>query len=127
MDSFFRDVRYSLRLLSKRPGFSVAVIITLALGIGANTAIFTVVDTALLRSLPYQDADRIVHVWENLPREVKPQREASYPDFVDWKTNNQTFESMGGYGQVGLILSGADSSEFLMGGRVSADFFRVLG
>ncbi len=127
MESILRELRYSQRMLAKRPGFSVAVIITLALGIGANTAIFTVVDAALLRSLPYQNADRLVQVWENLPREVKPQREASYPDFVDWKTNNRTFESMGGYGQIGLILNGTDSSEFLMGGRVSADFFRVLG
>ncbi|HKE57564.1 MAG TPA: ABC transporter permease [Pyrinomonadaceae bacterium] len=127
MDSILRDLRYSLRMLAKRPGFSVAVIITLALGIGANTAIFTVVDAALLRSLPYRNADRLVHVWEYLPREVKPQREASYPDFVDWKTNNRTFESMAGYGQIGLILNGAESSEFLLGGRVSADFFRVLG
>src|SRR5215813_3679830 len=77
MDSILRDLRHSLRMLAKRPGFSVAVIITLALGIGANTAIFTVVDAALLRSLPYKNGDRLVHVWETCP--AKLNRSAKHP------------------------------------------------
>lgn len=121
------DLRYATRTLAKRPGFSATVILTLGLGIGANTAIFSVVDAALLRGLPYQNPDRIIHLWERGETNAPSQREASYPDFLDWKTNNKTFESMAGYGEAGLILNGRDSSDFLMAGRVSADFFQVLG
>jgi putative ABC transport system permease protein len=127
MQTLWPDVRYAGRILTKRPAFSALVIITLALGIGANTAIFTVVDAALLRGLPYKNPERLVQVWENLPQGATTQREASYPDFIDWKTNNRTFESMAGFGQAGLILQGPDSAEQVPGGRVSAEFFHVLG
>jgi putative ABC transport system permease protein len=127
MDKIIHDLRYALRVLTKRPAFSAIVIITLALGIGANTAIFTVVDATLLRGLPYKDPERLLQVSENLSQGKARQQEASYPDFVDWKTNNRTFESMAGFGQAGLILNSADSSDMIAGVRVSADFFRVLG
>jgi putative ABC transport system permease protein len=127
MDKFINDLRYTLRVLTRRPTFSAIVIITLALGIGANTAIFTVVDATLVRGLPYKNPERLMQVWENKPQEKTNQREASYPDFLDWKTNNRTFESMAGFGQAGLILTGSDSSDMISGGRVSAEFFHVLG
>jgi putative ABC transport system permease protein len=127
METLFKNIRYALRVLTKRPAFSAIVVITLALGIGANTAIFTVVDAALLRGLPYKNPERLMQVWENTTQEKTNQREASYPDFIDWKTNNRTFESMTGFGQAGLILNGSDSSDMIAGGRVSADFFHVLG
>src|SRR5258708_3360013 len=127
MDRFIHELRYAMRTLTRRPAFGAIVIITLALGIGANTAIFTVVDAALLRSLPYKDPDRLMQIWENLPREKASQREASYPDFVDWKSNNHALESVAGFAQAGLILNSADSSEMITGARVSADFFHVLG
>ena len=127
MDKIFQDLRYAFRMLVKRPAFSAVVIITLALGIGANTAIFTVVDAALIRGLPYKNPDRLMQVWENTPQEKTKKREGSYPDFVDWKTNNHTFESMAGFGRAGLILNGSDSSDMVDAGRVSAGFFHVLG
>jgi len=127
MDKIMHELKYALRLLLKRRAFSAIVIITLALGIGANTAIFTVVDAALLRGLPYKDPERLMQVWENMPQEKTHQREASYPDFIDWKTNNHTFESMAGFGQTGLILNGPDSSDMIAGARVSAEFFQMLG
>jgi predicted permease len=127
MEQVLQDLRHSARLLLKRPGFSLAVILTLALGIGANTAIFSVVDAALLRNLPYKNPDAIMHLWEKIQSDNRGQREASYPDFIDWQTQNHTFESIAGYGQAGLILNGAESTEFMEGGRVTADFFHVLG
>jgi putative ABC transport system permease protein len=127
MDRIIPDFKYALRTLAKRPAFSAIVIITLALGIGANTAIFSVVDAALLRGLPYRDPERLMEVREKTPQEKTNQRGASYPDFLDWKTNNRTFESMAGFVPAGLILNGADSSEMIDGGRVSAEFFQVLG
>jgi putative ABC transport system permease protein len=127
MDKIMHELEYAVRMLVKRPAFSLIVIVTLALGIGANTAIFTVVDAALLRGLPYKDPERLMQVWESIPQEKTHQREASYPDFVDWKTNNHTFESMAGFGQAGLILNGSDSSDMIAGARVSAEFFHVLG
>ena len=127
MENLIHDLRYAARLQFKRPAFSTIVIVTLALGIGANTAIFTVVDAALLRGLPYKDPERLMQVWESIPQEKIHQREASYPDFVDWKTNNHTFESMAGFTQAGLILSSSDSADMIAGARVSAEFFHVLG
>jgi putative ABC transport system permease protein len=127
MDKIIRDLHYSLRLLSTRPAFSAIVIVTLALGIGANTAIFSVVDAALLRGLPYKSPERLMQVWESHPQEKDQRRSASFPDFIDWKTNNQTFESMAGFVDTGLIFSGTDSSDMLTGGSVSAEFFHVLG
>jgi putative ABC transport system permease protein len=127
METLFKDMRYALRVLTKRPAFSAIVIITLALGIGANTAIFTVVDAALLRGLPYKNPERLIQVWENTTQGKTNQREASYPDFIDWKTSNRTFESMAGFSQAGLILNGSDASEMIAGGRVSAEFFHALG
>ena len=127
MENLIHDLQYAARMLFKRPTFSAIVVITLALGIGANTAIFTVVDAALLRGLPYKNPERLMQVWENIPQEKSHQREASYPDFIDWKTNNRTFESMAGFGQAGLILNGSDSSDMIAGARVSAEFFHVLG
>lgn len=127
MDKIIQDLRYAFRMLIKKPAFSAVVIITLAVGIGANTAIFTVVDAALVRGLPYKNPDRLMQVWENTPQETANKRGASYPDFLDWKTNNHTFESMAAFGQAGLILNGSDSSDMIDGGRVSAGFFHVLG
>jgi putative ABC transport system permease protein len=127
MDRLIHDLQYSVRVLTKRPTFSAIVIITLALGIGANTAIFSVVDAALLRGLPYRNPERLMQISESQPQQKAKQREASFPDFVDWKTNNKTFESMAGFTQADLILNGSDSSDMITGGGVSAEFFHVLG
>src|SRR5215472_11653952 len=95
MNTLGKDIRYGLRSLIKNPTFAAVAIITLALGIGANTAIFSVVNAVLLRPLPYNEADRLVFLSE---RNAKfPQMSISYPDFVDWRAQNQVFESMGVY------------------------------
>ena len=127
MSSLFRDLRYGLRLLLRQPTFTLAVVITLALAIGANTAIFTVVNAALLRSLPYRDPDALVHLWETKPQKEFPTREASYPDFVDWR-GNDAFAGMAGYSGGGsAVLSRRDGSERVQIGSVTANFFDVLG
>ncbi len=127
MQTLLQDLRYGVRMLLKNPGFALIAVITLALGIGANTAIFTVVNAALLRGLPYRDPDRLVHLWETTPQKNFPQREASYPDFLDWR-QNQVFSGMAAYGGGGgFTLIGDDGPERIPGARVTANFFSVLG
>src|SRR5262245_45223948 len=84
MGTFIQDLRYGLRMLLKNPGFTVTAVLSLALGIGANTAIFTVVNVALLRPLPYKNPDGLVHLWETSQQQEFGRREASYPDYLDW-------------------------------------------
>lgn len=130
MESLLKDIRYSLRTLSKKPGFAFVVILTLALGIGANTAIFTVVNAALLRPLPYAQPDRLVHLFETTPQKNYSQREASYPDFQDW-SQGEAFDGVAAYrGGGGLMLKlpgRVEGSERIDVGIVSANFFSVLG
>src|SRR5690242_8297984 len=93
-----KDIRFATRSLVKRPGFALVAVVTLALGIGANTAIFSVIDAALLRSLPYREPGRLVHLWETKRSRDFEQREASYPDFQDWRAQSAgVFEGVAGY------------------------------
>jgi len=126
MDALIKDLKFALRSLLKRPGFAVVAVITLALGIGGSTAIFTVVDAALLRGLPYKSPDRLYHLWEKTPKEDFSKREFSYPDYQDYQQNN-VFDGLAAYTGGRVILSGAGESEFAGGPRVSANFFSVLG
>jgi putative ABC transport system permease protein len=125
--TLFQDVRYGFRMLWKNPGFTFVVVLTLALGIGANTAIFTVVDAALLRSLPYREPDRLVHLWETKSQQQFQEREASYPDYLDWKANNHVFESVAGYTQRSFTLTGRETPDRLAGAAVTDGFFQLLG
>jgi len=125
--NLWQDLRYGARMLAKKPGFTAVAILTLALGIGANTAIFTVVNAALLRGLPYHDPERLVHLWETTPRKDLSQNEASYPDFLDWRQNN-AFEGMAAYeGGSGVTLTGRGTPERIPATFVSSNFFTVLG
>jgi putative ABC transport system permease protein len=126
MNSVIKDIRFALRGLIKHPGFAAIAVITLALGIGGSTSIFTVVDAALLRGLPYKSPDRLYHLWENTPKKEFPKREFSYPDYQDYQQNN-VFESLAAYTGGGVILSGYGDPESLNAPRVSANFFSVLG
>ncbi|HTG16618.1 MAG TPA: ABC transporter permease, partial [Blastocatellia bacterium] len=92
MTTLLQDFRYGFRMLIKNPGFALIAVVTLALGIGANTAIFSVVNAVLLRPLPYKDVDRIVTVWENNIRSGKKEDGASPANFLDWRDQNQVFE-----------------------------------
>jgi predicted permease len=127
MDTLLKDIRYGIRSLVKSPGFLAIAVITLALGIGASTAIFTVVNASLLRGLPYHEPEGLVHLWETTPQKNFHQREASYPDYLDWK-ENQVFAGMAAYsGGGGFVLEKNEGNELVAAGRVTANFFAVLG
>jgi predicted permease len=127
MQTLFKDIRYGLRGLFKSPSFTLIAVVTLALGIGASTAIFTVVNATLLRGLPYQDPQSLVHLWESTPQKLFPEREASYPDYLDWK-QNQVFSGLAAYSGGGsFILERASGNEIVPAGRVTGNFFSVLG
>jgi putative ABC transport system permease protein len=127
LGTLLQDLRFGFRMLVKRPGFAIVTIVTLALGIGANSAIFTVVNAALLRPLPYREPGRLVHLWETTPREQFNEREASYPDYLDWKANNQVFEDVAGYTRRSFSLTGRETPERLEGAAVTDNFLQVLG
>src|ERR1044072_2207800 len=126
MDAILKDLRFALRTMLKHPAFSAIAIVTLALGIGCSTAIFTVVDAALLRGLPYKSQDGLYHLWEQTPKREFPKRDFSYPDYQDYQQNN-VFEGIAAYSGSGAILSASGESESVAAPIVSANFFSVLG
>lgn len=126
MQSFWQDLRYGARMLFKKPGFTIVAIITLALGIGANTAIFTVVDAALLRGLPYKSPEQLYHLFEVTPQKEFSQREFSYPDYQDYQ-QNKVFEEVAAYTGGGGILTGRGEPERIFSPSASANFFSMLG
>jgi putative ABC transport system permease protein len=125
MESVVRDLKFAFRGLLKRPGFVAVAVITLALGIGGSTSIFTVVDAALLRGLPYKQPDRLYHLWEKTPQQEFSKREFSYPDYQDYQQTD-VFEGLAAYTGGRVLLSGTGDPEFVGGPRVSANFFSVL-
>jgi len=130
MSGIIQDLRYALRQVRKAPGFAAVAVITLALGIGANTSIFSVVNGLLLRSLPFPDADRLVRVWHTPPQSSFPGISTfsiSPANFLDWQSQNHVFSSMAIYGFGGFTLTGGDKAEQVTGSRVSAAFFSTLG
>ncbi len=127
MLTLWQDVRYALRLLAKNPGFAFVAVLTLALGIGANTAIFTVVNGALLRPLPYSQPERLVHLWETRTQQNASEFEASYPNFVDWKAQNHVFDDIAGFSMTDGILTQQATMAHVRGARVTSNFFSVLG
>jgi len=124
MNTLWQDIRYGARMLIKNPGVTIIVIVALALGIGANTAIFSVVNAVLLRPMPYDESDRLVFLNEKSP--VLDEMSISYPNFLDWREHNQTFEKMGVYNRASYNLTGAGEAERIVTGQVSADLFSVL-
>jgi len=125
METLLQDVRYGVRTLLKKPAFTLIVVLTLALGIGANSAIFSVVNALLLRPLPYSDPDRLVVVWSVYRTNDKAY--ASAANFRDWKEQSQAFERLAAYDTGRFNLGGGDKPEALDGALVSADLFPVLG
>ena len=119
-----QDLIYALRWLRKNPGFTVLAVLMLAVGIGVNTAMFSVINAVLLRPLPYPEADRIV--WMNESGSEIANREVSYPNFVDWRARNQVFETMSTFRGWGVNLTGAGEAESLDARIVSADYFKVM-
>jgi len=114
-------------MLIKKPGFSVIVVAALALGIGANTAIFSIVNAILLRPLPYRDPGRLAMIWMNNKRMNVDQDIHSYPNYIDYRDQNQVFESIAAYSGISLNLVGIGEPERILGAAVTASFFEVLG
>jgi putative ABC transport system permease protein len=125
MGNLLQDIRYGIRMLLKRPGFTVVAVLTLALGIGANTAIFSVVNAVLLRPLPFKEADRLVLLSQKT-QEIK-QRGFSVPDLFDFKEQNRSFESFAGFYSEPINFGSSQGAERLPASYVSADFFATLG
>jgi len=126
MKSLLQDLRYAVRTMLNKPGFTLIAVLTLALGIGGSTAIFTVVNAALLRGLPYKSPDRLYHLFESTPQKEFAQREFSYPDFQDYQ-QNQVLEGLAAYAGGGGIMSGRGEPERVFAPAVTANFFSVLG
>jgi hypothetical protein len=126
MEDFFMDVRYGLRMLRKNPGFTFAAVIALALGIGANTAIFSVVNGVLLRPLPYRNPSQLVVVslFNQKTQEIFPLCDA---DFLDWRAQNQVFSNIAAFSGNGLNITGSGRPEQVRGDVVTAEFFSTLG
>ena len=128
MENVLQDVRYSIRTLSKNPGFAAVAVLTLALGIGANTAIFSVVESVLLRPLPYPEPGNLVQIWNTYPPQV-PRGALSPGDYADWREQNKSFSEMGGYAQIsqGFNLTGEGEPQRVLVAYASAGLFPMLG
>ncbi|MCI0533604.1 MAG: ABC transporter permease [Verrucomicrobiales bacterium] len=120
------DLKFAIRQLLKNPGFTAVAVLTLALGIGANTAIFSVINAVLIRPLPYPNSDRLVQIWQTNPRANRWGAWVSYPDFLDWQEQSTTLEEVGALRPWGFNITGGDRAEALEGGYVSASLFSVL-
>jgi putative ABC transport system permease protein len=127
LDVAARDFRYALRMLQRSPGFTAVAVLTLALGIGANTAIFSVVNSVLIRPLPYHDPASLVMVWETNSQHPKPHNTVSPPNFLDWQSRNTVFSDMAYIADVRNNLTGNGDPEEVVVQAVSANFFSVLG
>ena len=125
MDSFAKDLRYGIRMLGKRPGFSAVAVLALALGIGANTAIFSVVNAVLLQALPFKDPDQLVMLWEKPPRSLR--NVVSAGNFLDWRDHSQNFEQMAAVTGESFNLSDVSEPEQILVVKASANLFDLLG
>jgi putative ABC transport system permease protein len=126
METLLQDVRFGLRVLVKRPIFTIAAVITLGLGIGANTAIFSVVNAVLLRPLPFDDPDRIFQVWSTNKEDGENALVVAVPDYVDWQTQNRSFEQLAAYSLTSFVVTNAQEPERVRGAKVSASYFPLL-
>jgi len=127
VETLVQDVGLGLRMLRKSPGFTAVATLTLALGIGANTAIFSVVYAALLRPLPYLQPERLITLNEERTAADSKFWNASYPDYLDWKSQSRTFQSFAGFTGDGFILRGAGEPRFVIAAQATTNFFSTLG
>ncbi|HEY6120293.1 MAG TPA: ABC transporter permease, partial [Pyrinomonadaceae bacterium] len=127
METLLKDIRYGVRNLLKRPGLTAIAIITLALGIGANSAIFSVVNAIVLRPLPYRASDQLVAIWGNLHKTGLDEIEISAPEYTDFREQCKAFEQIAAYATQGLNLTGQGEPERMRGALVSANLFVTLG
>ncbi len=127
MESLLQDLRYGLRMLVKRPVFTLVAVITLALGIGASTAIFSVVNSVLLRPLPFREPERIVTLWENNTKDGIERDDVSPANFLDWRDRSRSFEAMASANPYSLDYQGKTEPETWQAALVSDGFFNILG
>ena len=128
MGNLSQDIRYGIRTLAKNPGFTVVAVLTLALGIGANTAIFSVVQNVLLRPLPYPEPDKLVEIWNTYPPQV-PRAGLSPGDYADWCKQARSFSEMAGYAEIsqGFNLTGEGEPQRVQAGYASSSLLPMLG
>ena len=129
MRSLLSDLRFSLRTLRLNPAFSAAAIVVLALGIGANTAIFSVVNAVILRPLPFDDPSRIMQVWHVPPAKSFPgltMFSVSPANYLDWRSQSSSFEQMAAYGFRSFTIAGKERPEAIRAAAVASDFFAIL-
>src|SRR4030095_13210388 len=124
MLTLWQDIRYGSRMLLKSPAITFVVILALALGIGANTAIFSVINAVVLRPLPYDHPEELLFLNERSP--VLDEMSISYPNFTDWRNQNHVFEKIGVYNRNSYNLTGYGDAERILTGQVSADLFSAL-
>ena len=127
MRTLWQDIRFGLRLLWKHPGFTFVAVAALALGIGANTAVFSLVNALLINPLPFPDMDRLVTVYERVPAQGNERNEASIANYLDWRAQNQSFENIGVYRWWSANLTGNDQPERLQGFLVSPSLLDTIG
>jgi len=129
VETLFQDLRYAIRMLAAKPGFTAVAVIVLALGIGANTAIFSIVNAVLLRPLPYRDSSRLAMVWETIPenRMGVDRISPAVAEFLDWQKQSKSFDGLTGFTSVSLSLTDVGEPLQVSGARVSANFFEVMG
>lgn len=127
MQGIWQDLRHGARRLAKSPGFTLIAVLTLALGIGATTAIFSVVNAVLLRPLPYSEPDRIVQLWETQPSKNAFRGTVSPHCFSDWRARSRSFSSLAAYRYSSFTLTGGDAPESLVGASVTSEFLAALG
>ena len=128
MQTLLQDLRYALRQMWKSPGFTTVAVLTLALGIGANTAIFSVVNAVLLRPVPYPDAGRLLLLWSSAPSQGLPKFPSSPADYRVWRSDNHSFQDMGAFSNTGISMSlEGQAPEMLISASVTANLFPTLG
>ncbi len=130
MRTLLQDMRYGFRMLMNRPGFTVVAVLALALGIGANTAIFSVVNAVLLRPLPFKDPERLVAVWETNPQlgaEMRNRNEVALGNFLDWRAQNQVFEQLAALSYANINLTGGAEPERIQSVVATTNIFQALG
>src|SRR5262247_3137869 len=127
MQTLWQDLRFGARMLRKKPGFTLIAMITLSLGIGANTAIFSVVNAVLVRPLPFREPERLVMVWRTNTERTMGDAPVSLPNFIDWKRRNEVFEQMAARRTGNFNLTDGAEPEIAQGAEVTAGFFATLG
>src|SRR5262245_44041096 len=121
------DLKFAFRQLVKNPGFTAVAVLTLALGIGANTTIFSVVNAGLLKPLPFREPEELVYVWENELSRGIPQSTVSFPDYIDWREEAKSFADLAAFSYGNFSLSGSAEPQQVLGSHVTANYFDVLG